>query len=103
MLIIFRLKFCTLVAKLQSLSLLKISLVDVHCLGETKDLSIDSKTIILRACKKSEVLNVGAEAQVGLAPRMAVLSKVSAIELNQELNQDEDLVHQEVDMDLKTA
>ena len=47
MLIIFRLKFYTLVAKLQSLGLLKISLVDVQCPGETKHLSIDSKTIIL--------------------------------------------------------
>ena len=91
----FRLKFCNLVAKLQSLGLLKISLVDVQCLGETKDLSIDLKTIILRACRKEEVLNVGAEAQVGLAPRVAVLRKVSAIELNQ----DQDLVNQEVDMD----
>ena len=59
--------------------------------------------MILRACKKSEILNVGAEAQVGLAPRVAVLTKVSAIELNQELNQDQDLVHLEVHMDLQTG
>ena len=77
--------------------------MDVQCPGETKHLSIDSKTIILRDCKKSKVLNIGAEAQVGLAPRVVVLRKMSAIELNQELNQDQDLVHQEVDMDLNTA
>ena len=101
----FRLQFCTLAAQLQSLDLLEVSLVEVQCLGETKDLSIDSKTTILRACKKSEVLNVGAEAQpqVGLAPRVAVLRKVNVIELNQELNHDQDLVHQEVDMDLQAA
>ena len=77
--------------------------MDIQCLGETKDLSIDSKTVILRACNKSEVLRVGAEAQVGLAPRAAALRKVSAIGLNQELNQDQDLVHQEVHMDLQAA
>ena len=69
-----------------------------------KQRSLDRlKTIILRACKKSELLNVGAEAQVGQAPGVAVLKKVSAKELNQELNQDQDLVHQEVHMDLQTA
>ena len=86
MLIISSLTFCTLVAKFQCLGLLKIS-----------------KIIILRACKKSEVLNVGAEAQVGLALGVTVLRKVSAIELNQELNQDQDLVYQEVDRDLQTT
>ena len=92
----FRPKFCTLAAQLQSVDPLKVSLVEVQCLGETKDLSIDLKTTILRACKKAEVLNVG-------APRVAVLRKVSVIELNQELNHDQDLFHQEVDMDLQVA
>ena len=63
--------------------------------GEAKDFLPDLKTIIPIAYKKEEMLNFGAEAQVGLAPRVAALRKMSVIELNQ----DQDLVHQEVDMD----